>query len=57
MRALPKRYRRTKSLSELIVDEVTGVFDDEKNPPELFYVAGGVFASVGVGFPYRCIVD
>jgi hypothetical protein len=49
--ALP---RPEKSIYEVIVDDIRIVFDDDKAPPELFYLAGGIFASTGGGFLYRC---
>lgn len=44
-----------RSLSEPIVSALNGVFNDERNPPILFFIAGAMFGSVGAGYIYRSI--
>lgn len=44
-----------RSVSNVIVAELNGVFNDERNPPILFFVAGAIFGSLGAGYVYRSI--
>lgn len=45
------------SISNLIVNDLNGVFNEERNPPILFFVAGAIFGFLGAGYIYRSISE